>query len=439
MAIGDAAGTACPLPREQQTRNLLLFAACTGLQYLAAPVNYVGLLQAPLFRELGASDSVANLPATFYFGLTFSPVIFAWLIPYVSWLKRNLVACYALTAVSQAVVALALQTELSNELKIVLVIAQSALFGVTGPTAIAFVWEILGRGTEESRRGLALSLAFGVGPLLAVAGSRASQIILSGAHSAGAELQVVPRFAVLYALAAGLMGVAAILSSFVIVPRPQFEAERRPFAEAVFGGLLGFLRNPILRTATIVTILLYAGNSIVSNMGLYSREIYGDSPALHSGEQSEMRFAFKVLAGLALGRLLTRTNPKVGLMATGLIFLASVLFAMIATADSYLLVFGLYGAGELIGVYAPNYILSASRKQDMRRNLAFVTMMMAPAAPAGFLFGLISETAGDVWGKTTGYQLSFAACAVIMLAGLLLAAFKLPARPTSDERLRNHR
>jgi len=420
------------LPRGQQMRNLLVFAACTGLQYLAAPINYVGLMQAPLFRELGATDSIANLPATFYLGLTFSPVIFAWLIPYISWLKRNLVACYAATAAAQALVAMCLHADLPDDVKIVMVIGQSALFGITGPAAIAFLWEILGRGTDESRRGLALGLAFGVGPVLAVLGSRLSGEILAGSLGIARESLIVPRFAILYAFAAMLMALAAILSSFVIVPRPQVELDRRPFTQAVFGGLLAFLRNPVLRAATIVTIALYAGNTIISNMSLYSEQVYGDSPSRHAGQQSEWRFAFKMVAGLALGRLLTQTNPKVGLLATGSIFLSSVLFAMIATADNYILVFGLYGAGELIGVYAPNYILSASGKNDMRRNLAFVTMMMAPAAPAGYVFGLISETAGEAWNKTIGYQLSFAACAAIMLAGLLLAAIRLPARPRPE-------
>src|SRR5262249_10816193 len=98
----------CPLDSATQTRNLLLFAACTALQYLAAPVSYVGIAQASLCRELQASDAVANLPSTLYLGLTFSPVIFAWLVPYVGWLKRNLVFCYGTAAASQLAVALAL-------------------------------------------------------------------------------------------------------------------------------------------------------------------------------------------------------------------------------------------------------------------------------------------------------------------------------------------
>lgn len=425
----------CPLADGQQTRNLLLFAACTALQYLAAPIGYVGVTQASLCRELGASDAVANLPATFYLGLTFSPAIIAWLVPYIAWLKRNLVTCYAITALSQAMVGLVLLTPTSDEFKIIIVIAQSAVFGITGPTAIAFLWEVIGRGTAEARRGLTLALAFGIGPLFAVLGSFGSQLILEGSsppQSQGAESQRVYQFALLYAAAAPIMAMAAILSCLVIVPRPETDAVRQPFVPAVFGGLIDFLRNPVLRMATIVTILLYAGNTIVSNMNLYSEQVFGDAPMLHAGYQNATRFFFKMIAGLALGWLLNETNPRAGLLATGLIFLASVLLAMVATAETYLLVFGLYGAGELIGVYAPNYILSASNKQDMRRNLAFVTMMMAPAAPAGYLFGKISGAFGDWWGKTAGFKMSFAVCDVVMMTGIVLAALKLPARPCPE-------
>jgi MFS family permease len=433
----------CPLPASQQTRNLLLFASCTGLQYLAAPIGYVGITQAPLCSELGASDAVANLPATFYLGLTFFPVIFAWLIPYVSWLKRNLVTCYAVTAASQVAVAMVLLASVPNHVKIIMVVLQSALFGIAGPSAIAFLWELVGRGASETRRGLALGLAFGVGPALAVLGSLGSQLIIKGSvgpftfEPLGISLgpfaierpDFPGNFAVLYAAAAPAMALAGILACFFIVPLPASESVREPFLESVFGGLLDFLKNPVLRMASIVTVLLYVGNTIISNMNLYSQEVFGDSPTLHAGYQNAARFFFKMMAGLSLGWLLTRTNPKIGLLATGLTFLASVLLAMVATAETYLLVFGIYGAGELVGVYAPNYILSASRPEDMRRNMAFTTMMMAPAAPAGYLFGVISGTGGAWWGKAAGFRASFATCAAIMLVGIVLAVIKLPARP----------
>ncbi len=56
-------------------------------------------------------------------------------------------------------------------------------------------------------------------------------------------------------------------------------------------------------------------------------------------------------------------------------------------------------------------------------------MMMAPAAPAGYLFGTISEVTGEWYGKAAGFRLSFAACAALMLLGVGLAITLLPARP----------
>jgi len=428
----------CPLSRSQQTRNLLLFAACTGLQYLAAPVGYVGVTQASLCHELGASDKVANLPETAFLALTFAPVILAWWIPYVGWLKRNLVVCYSAAALSQLGVVAAMLLPLSANIRIAAVVIQAAVAGLAVPSAIAFLWELIGRGAETSRRGLALGLAFGFGPLLAVVGSLASQLILNGSIGGEGEsalvsirvLEFPANFALLYGCVAPAMAFAAILSTQFVVPLPEVELERRPFADSVLGGIAEFWRDPVLRTAAIVTVLIYVGNTITSNLNLYSEQASGDSPMLQAGNQNAVRFAFKMVAGLLLGWLLAKTNPKAGLLATGLMFLASVVLAMFVTGDAYVLVFGIYGAGELVGVYAPNYILSASRPNQMRRNMALVTMMMAPAAPAGYLFGMISDSVGASFGKSVGFRTSFAVCAAIMLVGILLAIVRLPARPS---------
>src|SRR4051812_16758723 len=104
----------CPLGQADQLRNLILFATCTALMYLAAPVGYVGVTQASLCRKLGASDGVANLPETAFLAMTFAPVIFAWLAPRAAQLRRNLILCYALASVSQATVAGLLVTQLSD-------------------------------------------------------------------------------------------------------------------------------------------------------------------------------------------------------------------------------------------------------------------------------------------------------------------------------------
>ena len=152
--------------------------------------------------------------------------------------------------------------------------------------------------------------------------------------------------------------------------------------------------------------------------------------------QNALRFGFKVVAGTVLGWLLTRSHPRLGLVATATIFLMAQLWAIFATGTAYLLAFGLYGAGELVGVYAPNYILSASRPNDFRRNMAFVTLLMVPAAPTGYLYGSIVDTVkdrgwqvGEMTSAALGYRISFAVCAALILCGILVALIFLPRRP----------
>ena len=170
----------CPLILPQQRRNLVLFACCTGLQYLAAPVLYVGITQASLCDRLEAGAKLANLPSTFFFAMTAVPALIAWLFPCVSYLKLNLVVCYSVTSGMLAIMAVALIVPLPDNVRIACVILQGAVSGIAILAAIAFLWEEIGQGTEESRRGWALILAFGAGPILAVIDSLRSQLLLSG-------------------------------------------------------------------------------------------------------------------------------------------------------------------------------------------------------------------------------------------------------------------
>jgi MFS family permease len=332
------------------------------------------------------------------------------------------------------VVAAALVVPVPPAVKVVLVILQALACGAALPTADALIWEMLGRGVAEARRGFTLSLAFGIGPILAAASSLGSQALLNDELRSRwlPALEHPWTFAALFGLAAPMMVLAAYLCSRCVVPLPDREPSREPFLQGVFGGLWDFLNDRVLLAATVVTILVYTGNTIDPNMNLYTREALGRSPEQEAGLQLFLRFSFKAVAGLLLGWMLSRTNPKAGLLVTATLFLASVIWAMLASGTWYLVAFGLYGAGELVGVYAPNYMLSASRQSQIRRNMAFVTMMMAPAAPAGYLFGAISTYFGSVYSPALGFKLSFAVCAAIMAAGILIALLTLPARPQPE-------
>jgi MFS family permease len=417
-----------PVSDAQQTRNVLLFSACTCLQYLAAPVLYVGMTQASLCKRLAATPTVANLPETAFFVLTVTPVLLAWWLPGIVFLKRLLVICYIAAGLALGLVALALVLPTSNEVRIAAVILQGAVSGAAMPTAIALLWEAIGRGVGESRRGLALGLAFGIGPFLAFAASLASQQLLSGQlwGLLAAPLEFPWNFVAVFGGAAPLMVAAALLSPGLSIPVTDEPTVREP----ILSGLLEFLSTPVLARATAVTILLYVGNTITANMNLYTEYVLSENPESYVGYQNALRFFCKGIAGLSLGWLLTRSNPRVGILVTGMLFVASQLWALFVPGICYLFAFGIFGAGELVGVYAPNYILAASSPRHLRKNMAFVTMMMAPAAPAGYLFGAIATN--SALDPAAGFRLSFLVCTGILVAGLVLAVVLLPKRPVAS-------
>ncbi len=481
-------------PPAGHRQNLLVFSSCVALQYLAAPVIYVGITQAALLKQLGANATIANLPAASFFVMATLVALIAWYKPRVVDLKPVLVWCYSLAAVASALVGVALLSPVSDDFKIYAVIAQSAITGATIPTAIAFIWEVLGRGTLKSERGFALGLAYGVGPILAALGSMGSQLILAGEFKFFAvTLETVSyefpgNFALLFLLEAPVMALAAFLSSrFDIGTPPLEEPGRKPFADvrdlflgvicsvaAMICMLLGdengsgqlqsrswlfpvayllmggsvvlfayhfrdLLSVRLIRIATIVTMIVYIGNMIPSNMALYSGEVLGIDPQQTAGYQNAMRFGFKAIAGLMLGWILTRTNARSGILVTSGLYVMALLWAMCASSGMYLFAFGIFGAGELIGVYAPNYILSASRKSQMRRSMVMMTVLMAPVGQLGPVFGQIADRIHEsritAFGQTSrafGFQVSFAVCAAVVLVGILVAVIWLPGNPSPE-------
>jgi len=364
------------------------------------------------------------------------------------------------------------------------VIMQGGISGAAMPMVTALQWEIMGRGVSASRRGLALSLAYGFGPLLAVVGSMAQTAVLGGSLFGWLDLPGMKYpngFILLFGAGAPVVALAGLLSQGSVLPSVSQVVGRAPvrsvlglltgiplmfvavaamqFAEAFHQDALrwiGYLSaagatlaliyhfrdilgQPVLFAATLATVLVYMGNMIPSNMNLYTQEVLGELPEKYAGLQNTIRFGFKVTAGLFLGWFLTRTNPRAGILVTSGIFLTAQLWAIFATGTWYLLAFGIYGAGELIGVYAPNYILSASRPHEVRRNMAFVTMLMAPAAPAGYIYGAIADfvkdrnlTLGTATSQALGFRASFAMCALLIASGMLIAWRFLPPMPQSQ-------
>ncbi|HMC64161.1 MAG TPA: MFS transporter, partial [Gemmataceae bacterium] len=458
--------TDCPLSTGRQTRNLIVYSVNVGLIYLGASVLYVGLAQAALLDKLGASKTIANLPSSAYFWMTPVPIIVAWYFCAVRQLKPVLVGSYLLAAMGGAGVAVSLLVETPDWARGALVavnerlpdylhlpvdwvvpalIIHAATLGCVFGIVATYQWEVIGKGVADHRRGRALALAFGVGPILAFVGSLASQLILTGTVEIALPadmrlgltidpIEYPKNFAILFGATVPMMALAALLSMLFTVPAPSVEPSRPPFVSGLFGGLGDFLSNRNILIAAIATILVASGYNILNNMSLFTEERLGSAAEKYIGYQQSLRFGFKAVAGLFLGWLLTRTHAKAGLLVTGAFCLASVAWVLLASGQWFLLSFGIMGMGELFGVYYPNYILCCSAKSKMRRNMAFTSMLNMPSGFAPLLFGQIADRVGRATGdKKFGFEMSFWASIAILAATLLLVQFALPARPRPRE------
>jgi hypothetical protein len=415
-----------------QRRNIAIYVARFSLVYLAAPILYVGFVQGGLCKRLGASDLVANLPSAAFLFLTgFFPIIMAWAFPQVRYVRRVMMLGYLIAAVAGGVAAAALLLPTPDWLRIAVVLVHGAVVACSTGTAWTFEWEVLGRGISESRRGPLFAMTFSIGPLFAVIGSLGSQLLISNevfgwTPSHWPQIPYPLNYAVLYGATLPLMLLSAVLVNCYAVPLPAVEVQRKAFLEGVFGGFGRFLSNRLIAVACAAFLLVGSGIMIQNNMVFFTREVVGLAEDAFVGYQNALRFGCKVLAGLALGWILKRTNPRMNLFVTAMLGIAAVLWILSARrlfgpSLLFMVAFGLNGAGELMGHYYPYYVFCLSPKSQTRRNIAFVTLVNMPIAFSPALFGLIS----DRWSLTA----SFWAALAMMVAALVLVAGVLPARP----------
>jgi hypothetical protein len=413
-----------------QRRNVVLYVLKWCLVYLAAPVLYVGFVQAGLCKRLEASDFVANLPSSAYLLLAAFPIIMAWAVPQVRYLKLVMTIGYITTAVMGAITAAVLWLPVPDSLRIAVVIGHAAIVACSSGTAWAFEWELIGRGVSESRRGTMFAIAFSVGPLFAVIGSLAAQLVINGelfgwTPSFWREIPYPVNYTVLYLATLPLMVLAGLLVNCYAVPLPAVEVRQQPFVQGVFGGFGQLISYRLSVIACVAYLVVYSGTMIQNNMVLFTREAVGLAEDTFVGYQLAIRFGCKVFAGLMLGCLLTRTNPRMNLYVTTLLVICGVVWILIAPLFGvgmiFLIAFGFNGAGELMGNYFPYYVLCLSPKSQMRRNMAFVMLLSAPVGFAPALYGAISDT----WSLTASFWVALA----VMLVGLTLVATTLPARP----------
>src|ERR1051325_6966824 len=129
-------------------RNGLIFFLSYVMIYLSAPAVYVGVVQAALCNHLGASATVANLPASAYLLGQAAPLICSWLVPH-SFEKRAVIWCARLWAALVLMVLLTLVLPCPAWVRIAAVTAQGLLQGCAASVAQVFSFQCLRRGTTE--------------------------------------------------------------------------------------------------------------------------------------------------------------------------------------------------------------------------------------------------------------------------------------------------
>ncbi len=402
------------VPRHLVRRNQVSYAIIVSLIYLAAPILYVDVVQSTLCDKLGASRMVANLPTSLYIGLSVVPLFFAWLIPYMRMVRAVIVVAYLVGAAMGGVVALVLMSPANATTKIAVIIIHAAVNGIVLGTVSVFNWEILSKGMTEVDRGKLFSITFGFGPGFAVLGSLGTQMILQEKIS---WLPFPYDCAALFGLTAPILVVMALLARRFYVPLPAQPEQRQPFVSFIFGGLWGFIRQPRFLLLVIAYLLWYATHFVFNNAGLNLREVLGVEPKLYAGWINTLRFGGKMMAGFLLGWLVARRGAKAGAVVTTLLTVTAVLWILGVKSQVYLVTFALFGAGELAGLYYPNYLASASKPQDVKRNISLLFMIIAlPVGAMPALHGAIA----DRWSFHAGFWVALAAGVVALLLVLTL-------------------
>ena len=410
-----------------QFRNGLVFMICMSLIYLIAPVTYVGVLHATILDSLEASDTVANLPEAVYLWMMPLPVLIAWLWPSPQLLRPMLTWTLIVKGAAGALAALVFAFA-PRSYWIPVLILHPAVIGITSGVQMMCLWELIGRGTSPKIRGRTLGWTFGVGPIFAVLGSCASQLILKGDFLGMLKMTPVPQpwnYALLFGLSCPAMWVSAIMVQMTRVPSVS-EPESGAQWKEIVQGLRAYFLNPLIITAAIGFLLTYGGTMIMNNMSLYARETLGEAPEKYAGVQLALRFGCKCFMGFGLGWLVTKMHARASLLATTAICIAGVAWALFVPGKLYLLSFGLLGGGELFYVYYVNYIVSCSKPERMRENTAYTNLITVLIGFLPLVYGMVSDR--------FGLRASFVTAIGVLVLALIVVQWRLPKQPALSER-----
>ena len=401
-----------------------------SLIYLIAPVTYVGVLHATIIDSLEASDTVANLPEAVYLWMSPLPVLIAWFWPSPQLLRPMLTWALIVKGAAGAIAALVFAFA-PKTFWIPVLIIHPAIIGITGGVQNMCLWELIGRGMTPKMRGLTLGWTFGIGPIFAVLGSCASQLVLNGDFLGMLKVTPIPQpwsYVLLFGVSCPAMWLSAVLVQMARVPQvPESASESQSGAQwkEILRGLRSYFLNPLIVTAAIGFLLTYGGTMIMNNMSLYARETLGEAPEKYAGVQLALRFGFKCLMGFGLGWLVTRMHARASLLATTSICIAGIAWALFVPGKWYLLGFGLLGGGELFYVYYLNYIVSCSKPERMRENTAYTNLITVTIGMMPIVFGLVSDR--------YGLRASFMTALGILVLALILVQSRLPKQPTISD------
>lgn len=399
---------------ELDRHNGLIFIACTGLLYFAAPVIFVGVVQAALADKLGTSAMVANLPLSFYLLGALAPPLLSWRLPH-RLTRATVMGANLVTATVLGVVALLLFLPVRDEVRIAAVIGQGLLQGFSAFTNQVFQYQCLKRGTTIQGQAWAFKWSFALGPILAVAGSLWAQFVLGGGVS---WLPFPYDFGILYLIGCPcLAGISFLSSRYRILAVP--ETARPPFLHYFRTSISSYLKDRTLVLVWLAFFMWFVVHAALPNLSLYTREVLGVDPKELSGWIMVVRFGATSLAGYALGVITLRWGIRAPLYATMALQAAAILWGWWTPGYLFLFAFGLMGAGELGGAYFPAYVVNISAAAAAPRNMSLLML----ASPLSFMLPAAHGALADHF----GFQASFALALLAAVTALFLV-YKLPSR-----------
>lgn len=414
------------LSEHAQRRNSLVFILNNTIGYFVAPVFYIGVLHAAILSSLGFNDTIANLPESVYMWMAPLPVIIAWFWPSTGSLRKMLFTSYAFKGAA-GLLAAALFFMAPRWLAVGIVV-HAAVVGITTGVANMCLWELIGRGMTPERRGWTLGITFGVGPIFAVLGSCASQLILGGNFLNLIHVTPLPKpwcYVALFGVTGPAMFVSA--ATVYLAHLPQVSSTEPGMSVAgVLEGLRKYFTYRLILIAVCGFLLTSAGgNMILNNLALFVRDATGELPEKYTGVQLALRFGCKSLFGFVLGWMLARYQAKTPALATTLICVAGVCWALLVPGKWYLFSFGLLGAGELFYVYYLNYIVGCSAPERIRENTAYTNVIMIVVSFMPLIYGGISDN--------YGLRASFVVALGILVVATLSVWMLLPERPVPSK------